>query len=217
MKLKAAKREIKGKKVKNIRKQGFLPASVYGPERESLGLSVDTKDFEKLFEKVSYNKFIDLEIEGEAKTSKVLVKEVQIDPLKDKTLSVSFYQVDESRKITVEVPIELENEAPAIKLNLGFLVQSIDNITLQCLPKDVPDKLTVDISVLANTGDSVVVSALKLPEGVEFDSSVDQTGAIVYIAARQKEIVVETTEVAEGAETTDAEASSEAAEEKKEE
>lgn len=217
MKLKAAKREIKGKKVKNIRKQGFLPASVYGPGRESLGLSVDTKDFEKLFEKVSYNKFIDLEIEGEAKTSKVLVKEVQIDPLKDKTLSVSFYQVDESRKITVEVPIELENEAPAIKLNLGFLVQSIDNITLQCLPKDVPDKLTVDISVLANTGDSVVVSALKLPEGVEFDSSVDQTGAIVYIAARQKEIVVETTEVVEGAETTDAEASSETAEEKKEE
>lgn len=215
MKLKAEKREIHGKKVKNIRSKGMLPASVYGPNRESLSLSVDTKDFEKLFKKVSYNKFIDLEIEGEAKLSKVLVKEVQIDPLKDQTLSVSFYQVDESRKITVEVPIDLENEAPAIKLNLGFLVQSIDTISLQCLPKDVPDKLSVDISVLENTGDSISVNTLKLPEGVEFDSSVDTNAAIVYIAARQKEIVVETVATEDSANATEDGATSESSEEEK--
>lgn len=199
MKLQSEKREVTGKKVKGYRAEGKIPASVYGPVRESTSITVDAKTFRKTFEDVGYNKFIDLEIEGESKPSKVLVKEVQIDPLKDQIISVSFYQVDEDRKITVDVPLILVNEAPAIKQNLGFLVQSMDTVSLICLPKDVPDELIVDISTLDATGDSILLSSLALPDGVEFDSSEDPQNAIVYIAARQKEEEVEET-AAEGEE-----------------
>lgn len=187
MKLTADLRTIEGKKVKNLRAQGLVPASIYGPKRKSTNIQVDKKDFIKLFKSVGFNKFFDLDIEGDAKTSKVLVKEIQKQPITDLLTSVSFYQIDDDTKLTVEVPVELVGEAPAVKLNVGFLIQSLDQIELHCLPKDVPASIQIDISTLENIGDGVSVGDIKLAEGVELSSSMDESSSIVSIAAPQKE------------------------------
>ncbi|GIW58889.1 MAG: 50S ribosomal protein L25 [Candidatus Dojkabacteria bacterium] len=210
MKLKAQKRTLVGKKVKQLRDQGQVPSVVFGPNFESVNITINEKDFLKIFDQVEYNKFIDLEIEGEDKPLKVLVKEVQKDFLKDNILTVNFYKIDDNRKISVEVPINLVGEAPAVKMNLGFLVQNMDSILVHCYPKDVPNEFEVDISSLNQTGDSLTVQVLNLPEGVELDSGIDPTTAIAYIAARQKEIEVATTseEEVEGEETSEAEGDS---------
>jgi large subunit ribosomal protein L25 len=191
MKLSVNKREIVGKKSKNLRKRDLIPGSVYGPNRASTNIQVDRKEFVKVYKEVGNNKFFDLEIEGDAKTARVLVTHIQKNPITDVILCADFYQIDEDRKITVEVPIVFEGESPAVKQNLGFLIHPLDRVALHCYPRDLPDHLTVNISTLEATGDAITVAQLALPEHVELDSSIESTAAIVYIAAAQKEVVEE--------------------------
>jgi len=204
MKISASKRELTGKKVKNIRKEGSVPGSVYGPNKASENIQVDKKELIKLFKQVGYNQFFDLEITGE-KPAKVLIKYIQVHPVSYEIKSVSFYQVDEHRKITVEVPVKFVGDSPAIKQNLGFLIEQLDTVAVHCLPKDLSTEILVDISTLEKPGDAITVGQLKLGENVELDSSMDPTTAIVYIGTAQKEEVeapVATEATAEGAEGT---------------
>ncbi len=225
MTLKAKLREITGKKVKHLRNEGKTPASIFGPKVEAKNIEFNAKDFLKLFDKVGYSKFFDLELEGNDKKMKVLVKDINFHPTKDFVIDASLYAIDEDRKINVEVPIVLTGESPAIKNNLGFLVQQMDTLRVYCFPKDLPDHFEVSIETLENTGDAISIEdGIKLPEDVELDSSVDETSAVVYIAAAQKEIVEETPveaegegeEGTEGAESTEGSESAESTEEAKE-
>jgi large subunit ribosomal protein L25 len=216
MKLKAEKRDIKGKQVKLLRTEGDAPASIYGPKRKSVSITINQKEFFKVFDKVGFNKIFDLDIEGEAKTSKVLVKDIQQHPTKDYIYDVSFYQIDEDSKITVEVPVEIVGEAPAVKLNLGFLVTPLESVALYCFPKDIPNSIVVDISTLENPGESIALNTIDLGEDVALDSSVDPSIVLASIAAPQKEeeVVAETEEGAESVEGEEgAEATGETTEE----
>lgn len=190
MKLTAQKRELSGKKVKNLRKNGLIPASVFGPKKASSNLQVNTKDFSKLFKEVSFNKFFDLEIENEPKF-KVLIKEVQKNPVTDQILSAAFYQVAEDRKITVDVPLRFIGESMAVKQNLGFLIAQYTTIKLNCFPKDLPSEIVVDLVALETPTDTILVSSIKLEEGVTLDSSIDPESAIAYIGTAQKEEALE--------------------------
>lgn len=202
MKLEAQKREVSGKKVKLLRAKEIVPASVYGPKKPSTNIQVDKKAFLKLFKTVGFNRFFDLEVEG-GKTSKVLVKEIQKNPVTDRLYSVNFYQVDEDTKITVEVPVHFIGESPAVKQNLGFLITQMDSVALHCFPKDLPSELVVDIEKLENPGDAITVGDIQLAENVDLDSSMDKTTAIVYIGTAQKEEVVEEVVPAEGEATAE--------------
>jgi large subunit ribosomal protein L25 len=166
MKLKATIRSIVGKKVKHLRSEGLIPSSVYGPGQPSRSISVNIKEFKETFSKVGYTKFFDLEIENNP-GFKVLVKEVAIHPVKDYIEDISFYQIDEKRKITVEVPITVTGESPAIKQKLGFLVQQMETVALHCLPKDLPASLEINIGSIETATDSISINQLELPEGVE--------------------------------------------------
>lgn len=188
MKLKAQQREVLGKKAKNIRKTGLVPGSVFGPKRTSTPIQVDKKELISIYKKVGHNKFFDLEIDGEDKSAKVLIKEIRIHPFTDEYLDASFYQVAEDRKLNVEVPVVINGEAPAAKQNLGFLISQFDSLTVHCLPKDLPSTIEIDISNLLEPGDSILLSSIQLPEGVEWDSSLDPSSAVVYIASFQKEL-----------------------------
>ncbi len=199
MKLQAKKRELTGKKTKRLRLEELVPGSVYGPKRASENLVVDKKELKQVFSKVGGNKFFDLELEDQ-KPVKVLIKDIQIHPVSDKYLSVSFYQVAEDRKMNVEVPVNIIGESPAVKQNLGFLIVQSDQLGVHCLPKDLPNEITIDISKLENPGDAITVEQIQLPEDVEWDSSIDLSSAVVYIAQPQKEEVEEAPveEVVEG-------------------
>ena len=188
MKLKAQKREVVGKKVKNIRNQGLVPASVYGPKRDNENIKIESRDFRKIFDRVGYNKIFDLEIEGEEKPAKVLVKEIQQHPLQGFYYSISFYQIDEDSKISVEIPLEITGTAPAVEKNIGFLVVPLDSIQVYCLPKNIPDVIKVDVSSLEDANDSIPISDIDFGEGVELESSVDPQMSIAFIALPQAEI-----------------------------
>ncbi|MCA9379157.1 50S ribosomal protein L25 [Candidatus Dojkabacteria bacterium] len=208
-KLNVQPREISGKQVKQVRKQGMVPAALYGPKYESANFAVDEKEFRKIFQNAGYSQLIDADVNGE--TEKLLVKEVQIHPVTDEILHASLYVVDKNTPITAEVPVELVGLAPAQDLGVGFVVPALDNITIHCLPSKLISKIEVDITGLAEVGQSISISDLTLPEGVELDSSMDETTSVAYVAGDQK--IIEEEEVApegeEGEEGAEGEAGAE--------
>jgi large subunit ribosomal protein L25 len=211
MKLTANLREVTGKKVKTLRNEGIVPASIYGPKRASTNIQVDKKEFIKIFKEVGFSNFFELAV-GQDKPVRVLVKSFQKNPVTDHLISVDFYQVAEDTKITVAVPVELIGEAPAVKLNLGFLVTPMDQVELHCFPKDLPNAIQIDISKLENVGDAITVGSIELAENVELASSMEPTSPIAIIVAAQKEEEEpKPAETEEGAETPEGTATAEGA------
>lgn len=223
-KLEIKPREITGKQVKNIRTVGEAPAVLYGPNMKSTMATINAKEFSKVFEEAGYSALIDINFNS--KKQKVLVKEVQKNPVNDQILHVSLYVVDQETEITTEVPVEFVGLAIAQDQGLGFVVHALDAVTVRCLPANLPAKFEIDVSHLANIGETITIADMKMPEGVELDSNMDPTTAIAYVAGDQKEIVEEepvvegeegaegaTAEGAEGAEGTEGEAAAEGAKE----
>lgn len=191
MKIKASTRELLGKKVKQLRRNGIVPATLYGPKTNPENLQVDRAELLKIFREAGYSQFVELDVEGQ-KARKVLIKELRKHPVDQSlVMDVSFYQADEKAKITVEVPINVVGESPAIKQNIGFLVTNMNTIKVHCLPKDLPNQLDVDISKLATDTDVITVGDIVLPTDVELDSSMDSTSAVLYIGTAQKEAAAE--------------------------
>lgn len=177
-------REVTGKQVKNLRAEGSVPASLYGPKYPAKNFAVNAKEFRAVFAEAGYSNFVNTEVDGDKE--RLLVKEVQKNPVTDEFLHVSFYVVDRNTKITAEVPVVITGLAPAQDSGEGFVVPALDAITIHCLPDELPSEFSVDISNLVNVGDSITVADIKLPEGVELDSSIDETTAVVYISGMQK-------------------------------
>ena len=191
MKLNLKKRKIIGKKVKNLRKEKHIPASMYGPVHDSINVSVDLREFIKVFENAGYNKLIDIDIEGKEEGVKALVKEVQYDHIRDLPIHLSLYAVDMKKKINVDVPVVIEGIAPAVKLNIGLLVVPSYSVVVHCLPGDIPDQITINVGGLAEIGDSIKIGDIQLPEGVEWLNELDMKAPIVFIAPPQKQVEVE--------------------------
>ncbi|MBD3362475.1 50S ribosomal protein L25 [Candidatus Dojkabacteria bacterium] len=195
MKLVLKKREVLGRKVKTLRNQNILPGSIYGPERDPTNIIVDASDFNKVFQKTGFSQLIDFKIEGSKNgEGKMLIKEVQIHPLKDIPMHVSFYQVDMGQNIKAEIPLAFEGEAPAARKNIGVFVSPISELEVSCIPSNLPEKFVIDITELEEVGDSIHVEEIKLPEGVEFTHNVPENLVIAYIAPPQKKIVEEVVE-----------------------
>ena len=156
--LKADKRKLLGRKVKSLRRDGILPGNVYGKKEKSLAIQVELKEFKKVFDKAGETGLLDLQVE---KTSKpVLIDNVQEDPVTNQFLHVDFRQVDLKEKITAEVPIEIVGESSAEKQGLGTLVQQIDEIEVEALPTDFPDKFEIDVTKLEDVDMALFVKDL---------------------------------------------------------
>lgn len=185
MKLTIYSRNAIGKQLRSVREDAKIPAVMYGPKYESTSVSLNAREFGKVFAKAGFSTMIDV-VSEEGKAEKVLVKEIQQHPVNDNVLHVSLYVIDAKTPISAEVPVEVIGESPAEKLNLGFVAYGADSITVRCLPKDLPSNLTVDISKLKNPGDTIAVSDIELPEGVELDSKQDPHASVAYVAEAQK-------------------------------
>lgn len=159
MKLDAKKREIVGKQVKKLRRQGRLPAVVYSKKIGSVPISLDQKAFLKTYKEAGESTLIDLKIE-DGKTYKTLVSEIQIDPVSDKILHANLQQIDLKEKLTTAVPIETVGESPAVKSGVGILLTLMDEIEIECLPTDLPSEIKVDISNLKEIGQGIQVKDL---------------------------------------------------------
>jgi len=163
--LKAKLRQVKGTAYRANQKEEVIPAVLYGPEIESISLEVDRKDFEKVYKDVGET-LIDLEVEG--KKYSVLIHDEQVHPLSQELLHVDFYQPNLKEAVETEVPIELVGEAPALKLG-GTLIANMKEIPVSALPKDLPSKITIDVSSLVTFEDAITVKDIKVPAGVTIE------------------------------------------------
>ena len=188
-KLNIVPREVVGKKVKSLRKQGMVPASLYGPKYASQNMAVEAVSFKRVFKDAGYSNLIEADVEG-GEAEKLLLKEVQKNPVTDEVLHVSFYVTDKNTEITSEVPVDIVCKSKAEDLGTGFIINSTDSVIVNCLPANLPDHFEVDISNLENIGDTITIGDLKLPAGVELDSSMDKDTPIVSVVGAQKEEVI---------------------------
>jgi large subunit ribosomal protein L25 len=153
------KRSVKRK----LRQSGKIPAVVYGKTVTNTPIHVEEKDFYKMLKDHGSNAIVKL-MWGEA-NSTVMIGEVQTDPLKNEILHVDFYQVNMNKKVNAEIPIEWSGESAGVKEG-GVLQTQYRTIEVTCLPSDIPEQFTVDISPLA-IGDSLTVGDLTIAEGLE--------------------------------------------------
>lgn len=198
-KLTAQKRELAGHKVKKLRREGILPANLFGKKIKSQSLQVNLKEFLKVFEKTGETGLIDLVIDDK-ETRPVLVGNVQIEPVSDQPLHVDFHQVNLEEKVTVAVPIHLVGEAPAVARDEGVLVQPLAEVEVEALPTDLPDHLEADISSLDKIDAAVRVADLKVPKGVVVKTVQEEVVAIINPKAKEEEVApaAEEAVVAEG-------------------
>lgn len=158
--LKALDRTVLGKKVKNLRKAGKIPAHVFGNIKEVEHVSVNAGDFAKVFKLAGETGLIDLKI-GEDRVRPVMIKEVDVEPVKDQILHIGFYQVNLKEKVTVPVPIVLVGEGPeSVKMGETVVLQTLNEVNIEALPTDLIENIEVNIQVLKEIGDSITVADL---------------------------------------------------------
>jgi large subunit ribosomal protein L25 len=209
LELKATKRQVAGKKVKQLRRNGITPAHLFGPEIESVSLQVDTPSLKQTLVEAGHTRLINLQIAREKSPRTVMVREVQINSVKDELLHVDFYQVQLTENIKVEVPIVLVGDSAAAKAKGNTLVQELNELTIECLPANIPSMIEVDVTPI-ETADIMLrvkdvqvpkdVTVLNDPEVVVARIAIEQVEKVVEKPKAEEEIEAEAAEEGEGAE-----------------
>lgn len=199
--LKVEVREGTGKGVaRKLRAAGRIPGVLYGRAKDSVPLTLDPLVLERAIQKseAGVNTLFDLDMEGaEAGARVVLVKDLQREPGAGFLLHADLYEVDLTQTVEVEIPIHLIGTPTGVTLEGGIMDHAHRELRIECLPRAIPDELTLDVSALA-IGDSLHVSDIALPEGVELRDDLDIS--VVIVAAPRKEEEEVPAEAAEGEE-----------------
>ena len=174
----ATSRVATGHKVKQLRREGLLPAVIYGNIKESRSLSLDAHSFTKLYMEAGSSTLINLSIDAE-KPLKVLVHDVAIHPTRNELTHVDFYAVNLKEKLTTEVPLNFIGTAPAVDVDGGIFVVVKDELEIECLPDILPQSIDVDISGLVTFDDSIRVKDIVLPTGVTATAEPDEVVAAI--------------------------------------
>jgi large subunit ribosomal protein L25 len=185
--LEAQERAVVGKKVSQLRRDGFVPVSVYGPKTEPTKLQIPYRPLQVTLMKAGGTHLIDLQVDG--KTHTVIAREVQRDVLRGDILHVDFFAVDLKAKISIDVPIHFPEEAPAVSAKKGILITGPTVLTIETLPSNMLSEINVDLSNLKDVGDAVYVRDLNLGEEITILNDPDEMIARVSqtSAARSEE------------------------------
>jgi large subunit ribosomal protein L25 len=201
VKLKAEPRTNVGRSaVRKLKARGIIPAVIYGAKDKPQPLQLAARDINAMMSHAAgENVLVELEIAGEKSSRTALVQEVQHTPVGGDIRHVDFHAISMDDTIQAEVPLEPIGTAKGVKNIGGLLEQSLRVLTLECLPRDLPDRITVDISQL-NIGDSIHVRDIQLPSGVTAKVPVDLTVFSVLAPVVEEEPVVAAAEAAAGPE-----------------
>jgi len=187
--LKVTKRDILGKKVRFLRRQGITPVHLFGHGIESQALQCDTARLQQVLAEAGKTKLINFKIDGEKKARSVIVREVEIEMPRRGLVHVDFYQVRKAEEMKVEVPVVLVGEAPALKSRENTLLQELDTLSVECLPTKIPASVELDISSLTEADEVLRVKDIELEKGVTVLN--DPEVVVAKISARRVEEVVE--------------------------
>ena len=159
------KRSVSGSPAKALRQAGLLPGVVYGRKQEPLAVEIPYPIFKRVYKQAGESTIVDLQVE-QGVTEPVLIKDVQLDPVTDVAIHVDFIRLDMTQEIEATIPLVIVGVAPCVKDFGGILVQPNDKLQVKCLPAALVPEIAVDISSLAEFGDAIHVSDLKVPAGI---------------------------------------------------
>lgn len=171
--LSASPRTVLGKKVRRLRREGLLPANVYGRGIESTAIQLDGRAFRRVIRQAGVRSMFELAIEGEGEPRHVLVRGLDREGGTGDPIHVDFYQVDLERPIQTTIAIRLVGVAPAVADLGGTLLQNLETVSIRCLPLDIPDAVELDVGALADFDTSLTVGDLRVPDRVEVLSAPD--------------------------------------------
>jgi len=192
--LEVKEREQKGKgPVKKLRRQGFIPAIMYG-YKGNKPLSIHYSEFQKLFEEIGEHAIITLNI-GEEEKIDVIVKSFQLDPVKRNIIHIDFLQIQKGQVLRTEIPVKVIGTSKGIKKG-GILEEYVRDIEVECLPRDIPDSITIDVTDL-DIGDSVHIRDLPVSDKLRILANQEQVVLAVGMPSKIEEPVVEEAEEAE--------------------
>jgi large subunit ribosomal protein L25 len=199
-KLKATEKTEKPNK---LRREGKLPAVVYGRKFEALPIALDSLEFQRVAKDAGTSNLIELSVNNSK--FKVLINEIQIDPISGANIHADLLKVNMKEKIHAEIPLEFIGTSPAVLDLEGSLITPVDSIEVECLPGDLMSEIKVDISVLDDFEKNLKVSDLSLPEGIEILSDPEEVIAFVQEPRSEEEIEALDEEVVENVEAIEVE------------
>src|ERR1700720_2963229 len=191
VKLKAEQRTETGRSAaRKLKARGIVPAIIYGGKEKPQPLQLSVRDINAMLSHASgENILVELEIDGEESNRTALVQEIQHSPVGSDVLHIDFHAVSMDETIQADVPLEALGIANGVKNFGGLLEQSLRSLAIECLPRDLPDRITVDVSAL-NIGDSIHVRQIQLPSGVTSKVPPDLTAFSVLAPTVEEEPVV---------------------------
>ncbi len=198
--LKTSRREVTGKKVRFLRREGLIPANLYARGADSIPLQAETVELKRLLSKVGRNALISLHIDGDRKRRMVMLRDIQRDPLSGSLLHIDLFQVEMTHKVRADVPLLFVGEAPAARSSRAMLIESLTELHVEALPADLPPHIEVDLSVLEEIEQAIHVRDVAAGDGVEVLTDPDQVIARVMESKVEAaaEVVEEEAEAEEG-------------------
>jgi large subunit ribosomal protein L25 len=196
VKLEASRRTVIGKKVKALRREGKLPAVIYGMNMEPLPILLDLRTTSKILRDVSQATILTIDVDGEEHT--VLLRDRQRGILTGLYEHIDFLAISMTETVRTQVNVFVEGTSPAEKEFGAIVMTGAASVEVEALPGDLPESLTVDVSGLTNIGDTITVKDLELPKGVEVLSDATEMLAVITMPAAA--LAEEEEEVLEGEE-----------------
>jgi large subunit ribosomal protein L25 len=183
--LKAAKRSSVGKGLFSLRKAGKIPGIIYGPGMDSMPIELNSLEATRILNGMTGSTLIQLNVEQ--KEYPVLLRDMQRDSIRRTILHVDFYAVPTDRSIRVRVPLVFTGESGAVRDLAGILVHLLSDLEVECLPKDLVNEITVDISSLEKIGDSIAIKEIALPPEIKVLMDMEEN-VITVTAQREEEV-----------------------------
>lgn len=199
--LNLVRRDVIGKKVRALRRQGIIPANIYGHNVDSLAVQVGSDELRLLMKRHSRNEIIYVQVDGQERPT--FVRDVQRNPVTDQVVHVDFLQISLTETVRLEVPVRFSGVAPAVTTSGGIVTHALNRVLVEALPTSVPSVIEVDIANLTEIGQSIHVGDLPAMEGVVFLT--DAGSVIVRIDLPAAERAEEAEVAAEGEEGAAAE------------
>ena len=172
--LSAQARTLVGKQVRRLRREGWIPAVLYGPDAKSRPLQVPAVEAEEVINRAGTSHLITLSISGEPSSFQVLLRGLQRDPIRRNLLHVDFYRVEMDKPITMEIPIVLVGSSPVVDRREGILLQGKQTLEIECLPHDLIEAVEVDLSGLTEVDQQITVGDLALPSTLRVLDDLDE-------------------------------------------